>query len=132
MRHQTFDEALTEALQGTYNVLVTVSSATLDPKVWTTLVASHPMLLMNANMDDVQGRAEDFSHNPTHDGFCEEFADFATGRRVTVTHRRSVRGTYDAIASGGSYMVVGWERVPGVPSPHTHLRATLARLGVER
>jgi len=99
-----------------------------------TAATGHPALLLQLNARQRQSRAEAYSSPVTHQAFCEDLADLEIGCRVRETHRQAENGTWLLIPREQQVRctVLGKERVPGLPEPHSQVRLDLNQVSTTR
>jgi hypothetical protein len=99
-----------------------------------TVATDHPALLLQLNARQRQSRAEAYSSPVTHQAFCEDLEDLEIGCRVRETYRKAENGTWVVIPRDQQIRctVLGKERVPGLPEPHSQVRLDLNQVSTTR
>jgi hypothetical protein len=85
-------------------------------------------------MRDRVARMDQYSNPLTHTCFCAAHEDLTHGCQLLETHRRTERGEWETIvaADAQTYLVLGIERIPGVPAPYAQLRLDLWQMNAAK
>jgi hypothetical protein len=91
-------------------------------------------LLLQLNARQRQSRAQAYTEPVTHEAYCEDTTDLEIGCRIRETHRQAENGTWTLVPREQQLRctVLGKERIPGLPEPHTQVRLELCQLGPTR
>lgn len=105
-----------------------------DFPTWDPVASGVAALVLQLNADERQHRGETYGNPVTHECYCDDQEELEIGVRVVETHRRQETGVWAWLPSTEqtTYTVVGKERVPGVPEPHSQVRLDLNQRSATR
>jgi len=99
-----------------------------------TAATGHPALLLQLSARQRQSRAQAYNDPITHEAYCDDRTELEIGCRVRETHRKAENGAWVLIPREQQVRctVLGKERVPGLPEPHSQVRLDLNQVSTTR
>ena len=132
MKQHTLGTILGDLYEGDFSHRVSVQleqTGDVDSPGWDTIVTGFDLQIQQASARDRVARAEDYSMNLTHVGFANDDDYLAIGARLVETHRWAEDGTWVGVADEGErWLILGKEKIRGLPEPWNQVRLDLHQL----
>jgi len=130
MRQATLGTALSGLWARSLTIKATIQvqvTGDLNAPTWVDALVDFPLLLEEAEQYARQATSELYTHPLTHVAYCRDAEELVIGCLVLETHVLRENRTWDGIgaADARELLVMGIERISGVPEPLDEVRLDL-------
>lgn len=118
-------------LDFTHRVTIEVQeTGDVDAPAWETAKEYWDLQVQQANAQERIAKAEDYEQRLTHMGFCNNDDNLVIGCRLVETYRLNEQGHWDSVAAADAekWLVLGKEKIRGLPEPWDQVRLDLHQI----